>query len=318
MNRSSASVSSGVDFCYRVPRGSSEPGTSTGFYLASSMPTVPPVPSESSPRDASSRSYRAKYRRTSESLPPVPPPTPQLAARRAAREYGDVESRDRRVLAAASPTATQLNQRVVSDTASGCLSFVLVSVGLFALVWLLASGALANQADAANLELDGAREEGAEPAVVLHLEDHWGSVPSQVIKPIGREVVGKTRTRTSMKVERGKTTTPTGWEAESSRDDPEEDELPRARYEARETEGPRDSDDVDSRPSQDTEPTAGFASVEDRLSGEAAATATPDSLATRAKHGHSRKGSRRSKRRHPYPRRHIHRTTTLKEEDIAE
>ncbi|KAL3224845.1 hypothetical protein MRX96_026232 [Rhipicephalus microplus] len=305
MDRSSASVSSGVAFYCRVPGGSSEPGTSTGFYIASSMPTIPPTFNDSSHRDAFSGSYRAKYRWASESLPPVPPPTPQPAARTAPQEDADVESGDQRVLATALPRDAQLNQRVVSDKALGCLTFVLVVLALCSLVWLLASGALANQADVANLELDGVRKEAAEPAVVLHLEDNSGSVPSQVIKPIGGQAVVMTRTRRTMKVRRGKTTTPAAWEEESTGDETEEDELPSARSDARETEGPPNDDDVDYRPSQDTEPTTGSASVEDLFVSEAVATVTLDSLTTRAKHSHSRKGSRRSKRWHPYPRRHV-------------
>lgn len=230
---------------------------STGFYLASSMPTVPLISEGSANRDPSRRFFRTTYLSTPDSMPPVPPPTPQLAASTAAEDYGDVESRDRRVLGgAASPSATQLKRRAVDDKGSSGLAFVLVSLDLCAFVWLLASGELANQAHVVNRELEDNREEAVEPVVVLRLEDNSGSVHSQAIRPRGGETVVEMRTRTTMTVERWKTMTAPERQSESTSDDPEEDELSRARPKARETEGPRDSEDADAvRSTQDTGPT---------------------------------------------------------------
>ncbi|XP_054933337.1 uncharacterized protein [Dermacentor andersoni] len=313
MNRdhSSALASSAAAFYFTAPCGFSEPLMSTGFDRVYSMPTIPPARDDLAPMNASRRSFRQAQRSTSDSLPPVPPPTPQLSARMAPEDCGDDDARNRRV-PAPSPSATQLKRHTVGDEGIGGLAFVPVTLVLCAFVWLVASGALANQAGAVGQEPDGAREEAAEPAVVLHLEN-FGSAPP--IKAGVGETVAEIRTRTTRTVGRRRTTTASGRATEYTMDDLGEDDLSRESSKAHKTEGPRKSEDADATDvlyfTPDAEPTQGFQgipSAEAPVGSEAIRTAHPDGSTTRAKHDHSRKGSRRSKRRRFYPRRHIHRT----------
>ncbi|XP_065290813.1 uncharacterized protein [Dermacentor albipictus] len=315
-DRSSALASSAAAFYFTAPGGSSEPLMSTGFDRVYSMPTIPPAREDLAPTYASRRSFRqAQQCSTSDSLPLVPPPTPQLSARMAPEDCGDDNARNRRV-PAPPPSATQLKRQTVGDKGIGKLALVPLTLGLCAFVWLVASVALANQAGTVGQELDGAREEAAEPAVVLHLEN-FGSAPP--LKAGVGETVAEIRTRATRTVGRGRTTTASGLATAYTMDDLEEDDLFWASSKAHKTEGPRKSEDADATDvlyfTQDAEPTQGFQgipSTEARVGSEAVRTAHPDGSTTRAKRGHSRKGSRRSKRRHLYPRRHIHRRAPSK------
>ncbi|XP_077512358.1 uncharacterized protein LOC144123392 [Amblyomma americanum] len=281
--------------------GSSEPFASTGFHLALSVPLEPPLTERSG-----AEAQRGRHS-LSVSLPPVPPPTPQASAWIPAETYEYVDNESLHLLPAM-PRGPLLRQRTTGEKGTSVLACLFVALAMCAFAWLVASGSLAEQAGIAGQEPDSAKDVVTEPPAVLHLEENSAAVPSIAIK-VGGGVAGEVRTRTARATRRRSGPMTSRRPAQKSTQDGK-DEMSGYSWPA------RTAEDLTRTRGSTTSVTVlvtleagkarGKAPAEDEAKSEAS-PAFDDRFTTRAKRGRPRKSSRKWKRRHLYPRRHIHR-----------